>query len=165
MVILAFGIYEAVQVINNWGEGENHGTLSLKEQRLADPNLLYFSSWWAGLCGNEKNEQGGCYSELYLYSDGKLIKMSGFIKYNEENGREPDPDIQKQLSSSTMERIEKTIRDSGVMEKDCPPQTIMDAGWDYQINLDGVKKSFHNPPRDCRDIFDAVDNIINPSTE
>lgn len=136
-----------------------------KEQRLADPNLLYFSSWWAGLCANEKHETGGCYSELYLYSDGQFIKMSGFIKYDEESGREENPNIQKQFSSSTVEQIKKIIRDYGVMTKNCPPENIMDAGWDYQINLDGIKKSFHNPPQNCRDTFNAIDDILDPPIE
>jgi hypothetical protein len=131
-----------------------------QEVLLADPNLLYASMWWAGMCSNKKNEAGGCYHELYLYSDGKFVKMSGFIKYNEESGREPDPSVQKRFSSSTVEQIKKTIRESGVMAKDCPPQEIMDVGWDYQINLDGVKKSFHNPPDDCKATFEFIDGVI-----
>jgi len=136
-----------------------------KDQRLADPNLLYFSSWWAGLCANEKHEQGGCYRELYLYSDGEYIKMSGFVKYNEEDGKEEDSNVQNQLSSLAIEKIKTMIRDSGIMASDCPTGQIMDAGWDYQINLDGVKKSFHNPPEICRDTFNVIDDTLDMPIE
>lgn len=132
-----------------------------KDQRLADPDLLYASMNWAGLCVNEKQERGGCYGELYLYSDGDFIKKVGFIKYDEENGGEENPGVRKQLSSDSIEQVEKIISDSVVMQKDCPPQDIMDAGWDYQINFDGVKKSFHNPPKECLDIFNQIDEKIN----
>jgi len=136
-----------------------------KDQRLADPNLLYFSSWWAGLCANENHEQGGCYKELYLYSDGKFIKMSGFVKYNEGSGKEEDPSAQEQLSPAAVEKIKKMIRDSGVMVGDCPAGQIMDAGWNYQINLDGVKKSFRNPSENCQDTFSVIDDTLDRPME
>ena len=51
------------------------------------------------------------------------------------------------------------------MKKECSPDTIMDAGWDYDINLDDVEQSFHNPPDDCRSVLDAIDKTIIPVTE
>ena len=138
---------------------------STKDQRLADPNLLYFSSWWSGLCSNEKHESGGCYRELYLYSDGEYIRMSGFIKYNEESGREEDPSVQDKLSLAAVDKIKGMIRESGVMTKDCPAGQIMDAGWDYQINLDGMKKLFHNPQDNCLDAFNVIDDTLDMPIE
>lgn len=131
------------------------------DSRLEDPNLLYASFWWAGLCSNEKHESGGCYAQAYLYSDGKFIKISGFVKYNENDLKIEPPPIETKLEADIIIQITKIIKDSGIMTNNCFPQTIMDVGWDYQINLDGVKKSFHNPPEECKNIFDEIDNIIN----
>lgn len=224
VVILSVGIYITFQIINDWGEGEPHGSQTVrnciasvlgnkpqcsddngqleetyinglylgvvtsvpgacwsnpatnldcqpyikkltKEQRLTDPNLLYASTYWAGLCSNDKGEGGGCYDELYLYSNGDFIRQSGFIKYNESSRKEENPIVQGQLSSAVFEQIIKKIKDSDVMTKECKPSMIMDVGWDHQIRLDGVKRSFHNVPTDCRDTFDEIDNIINAVAE
>lgn len=91
--------------------------------------------------------------------------MLGFVKYNEEDRREEEPNIQDQLSLAATEKIQKMIRDSRIMTKDCPMGQIMDAGWDYQINLDGVKKSFRNPPENCRDTFNAIDDTLDQPIE
>ncbi len=128
--------------------------------RLDDLDLVYASQYWAGLCGNEKGDTGGCYTEMYLYGSGKFVKESGFIHYS-DNKRDIDPTVERNLTAVLVQQIINKIKDSGVMEKDCPPGTIMDAGWDFQIDIDGVKRSFHNPPPDCRDTFDEVDNLIN----
>lgn len=129
-----------------------------RDQRLADPNLIYASSWWSGLCGNEKGDTGGCYSDMYLYSTGKFIKDAGFVNYDSK--KEANPTIEIDFTATIVEQIINKIRDSGIMEKNCPSSNIMDAGWDYQVNIDGVKKSFSNPPSDCRDAFDKVDDLI-----
>jgi hypothetical protein len=131
---------------------------STKEERLADPNLLYASSSWAGLCSNDKQERGGCYTDIYLYSNGNLVRDSGFVPYDGE--RQANPVSELEVESAMMSKILEKINNSRIMEKDCPPNLIMDAGWDYEINLDGVKKSFHNPPDDCQEIFFYIDNII-----
>jgi len=132
--------------------------------RLDDPALVYASRYWAGLCGNGKGEMGGCYNELYLYNTGKFVSASGFI--SEKTGKKNDSTAEKDFSVAAVDRIVKKIKDSGIMKKDCPDQEIMDAGWDYQITISGVKKSFHNPPSDCRDIFNQIDsfisNVVNP---
>ena len=134
-------------------------SMTPKEAYLADPKLLYASSWWAGLCGNEKHESGGCYSDFYLFSDGKLVKNSGFFLY--DSGKEQDKlATEVKIDAARLSQIAEKINTSGIMEKDCPPQRIMDVGWDYEINTGGVKKSFHNPPVECRDIFNGIDNLL-----
>ena len=133
-------------------------TQTIKEQRLADPGLLYFSSLWGGLCSNEAGESGGCYTEMYLFGSGKFFKESGFLRYGGDD--DINPTIERDFTPSIVGQITNKIKDSGVMGKDCPSSTIMDAGWDYQVNIDGVKKLFSNPLSDCRDIFDEVDNLI-----
>jgi hypothetical protein len=141
-----------------WGckKGENTQHPNL----LEDPNLLYASTFWSGMCRNEKGERGGCYTEIYFYSDGKLVKYSDFIS---SNGRENNnPPSETQLGLEAVSEVVKQIKDSMIMTKDCPSRQIMDAGWDYQINLDGVKKSFHNPPDECRSTFESIDGIIDP---
>ena len=138
---------------------------TLKKQRLADPNLLYYSSWWSGMCTNEKHEVGGCYTESYLYSNGSLIKQGGFVKYNEANNAENGSVTERQLSQAEMSDVKNVIETSDITTKDCPPEGIMDIGYDYQINLNNIKRSFHNPPKICRDIFDNIDSTINSSTK
>ena len=46
------------------------------------------------------------------------------------------------------------------MTKNCSSDSIMDAGWDYQITIDGIKKSFHNPSKDCMVIFDKLEGLL-----
>lgn len=126
--------------------------------RLADPNLLYSSSSTAGLCA-KGNKQGGCYANTYLYIDGRLLKNSGFYNYDSKNREDSQP-IQIQINSAVTSQINKKINDSNIMNKDCPNGQIMDAGWDYQINFNGVKKTFHNVYGDCKKVFDDIDQLI-----
>lgn len=121
--------------------------------RLDDSDLVYASQYWAGLC-SRGNEEGDCYDEIYLYNSGKFIKEAGFVTSG--NKREIDPTVEKNLGVTMVNQIIKKIKDSGVMAKDCPPREIMDAGWDYQITIDKVKKSFRNPSLDCQDVFDSA---------
>lgn len=131
------------------------------EQRLADPKLLYAAMTSAGLCANEKHDQGGCYNNAYLYLDGRLVKDSGFIPYNGQ--REDNQPTQVQISNTVMSQISKKINDSNIMNKDCPDGQIMDAGWDYQLNFNGVKKTFHDVYGDCKKVFDDIDKLIKPA--
>lgn len=134
----------------------------IKTERLKDPNLLYTSTYWAGLCRNSKGERGGCYTERYLYSNGEYVEENGWIGLNNKTKIQP---VDKWLEGTTVREVRKQIEESGLMAKDCLSQEIMDAGWDYQINLDGVKKSFHNPPEECKNIFDNIDQIIDSAKQ
>lgn len=126
---------------------------------LDDPDLVYASKLWAGICGNGKGEVGGCHGERYLYKDGRFTIESGFI--SQKNVREDNPIIVKNLGINAVNKVIKKIKDSGVLSKSCLPGMINDAGWDYQITIDGKKNSFHNIASDCRDTFDQVDNLLN----
>lgn len=127
-------------------------------QHLADPHLFYAKMTSSGLCSNENHEPGGCYSDTYLYIDGKLVKDSGFIPYTGK--KIVNPSTQIQISSITISQINKKITDSNIMDKNCPDGQIMDAGWDYQLNFNGVKKTFHDVYGDCKKIFDEIDLLI-----
>jgi len=129
--------------------------------KLNDPNLFYAAKWWAGLCSNEKDEPGGCYSESYLYNDGKFEEIIGFVKYDGSPVAMTQPPIQKQLDAAELKRIKEIIENSGLMTKNCPAQEISDAGWDYQVTLNGKKISLHNPPLECRNVFDGISQLIN----
>lgn len=126
--------------------------------KLDDPNLVYAYKFWGGLCSNGKGEEGGCYFETYLYNTGKVVKESGFVSY--EDKREVNPTIEKDLGTALVDKIIKKIKDSEIMAKDCPPNQVMDAGWDYQININGVKKSFRNPPAACKEVFDQINDLL-----
>lgn len=132
-----------------------------KQARLEDPELLYASLTSFDLCGNGQGQQGGCYTELYLYQDGKFEKLSGFVTFDNPRQRDEKPAVEKQLGQKFADTIASEIKKSGLMLKDCPPQMIMDAGWDYKINLDGEKTGYHNPPKVCQDEFDKIDKLIN----
>ena len=139
---------------------KDYVTLDTKNiSKLNDPNLIYSSKYWEGLCANEKGEGGGCYSELYFYNNGKLITKSGFT--NQKTGENSDSTIEKDLGVVTVNQFIKSIKDSRIMSKNCPAGEIMDAGWDYQVSIEGVKKTFHNIASDCRVVFDNADKFLN----
>lgn len=167
IIILAIGIKITFQMVNNRVEGEKQQIIDRqkisREQRLVEPDLLYFSSSWSGMCTNDKGERGGCYTEIFLYSSGKFIKESGWEGENKK--KEIQPTVEQYFVDEIMDDITRTIRTSGVLAKDCPPRQIMDAGWDYQINLDGVIKFFHNPLQECKDIFDNIEQIIDSTNQ
>lgn len=128
-----------------------------RDVRLADPDLLYASSSSSGLCRNEKGEEGGCGFSSYLYASGTLAEET---TWSGVDGSETISPSERQVSEDVVNQITKELRDSGIMNKDCPEQLIMDAGWSYQVTMDGVTKSFDNPPQECQDIFDKADAII-----
>ena len=129
-----------------------------KETRLEDPELLYASFFSSGLCQNDKGEDGGCYSNDYLYRSGKFIGESGWQGIAKVDVR---PTVEKQFSQEVMDRIIKQIRDSGIMAMSCPSQLIMDAWWTYQINIDGAKKTFEtSPPENCQAELNKIDELI-----
>jgi hypothetical protein len=161
--IIKFGdqSIEVVMIKPDWLMVKGSVTLRVltpKEALLADPSLLYVSESWAGLCSKD-GKSGGCYDGTYFFNTGRFVELSGFTVYN--SPEEPNSTIDKNLGTTAVQQVVKEIKDSGVMTKDCPPDTIMDAGWDYQVKIDGVKKDFHNPPSACRDTFDQIDNLLN----
>ncbi len=131
-----------------------------KSQRLADPDLLYFSSYWYLYSNeNDQHEIGLYIVENYLYFSGRLLRETR-LEGMADTG-DIDKSIEIKLESDSVSNIEKQIRDSGLITKDCPKGAIFDGtSFEYQINFDGVKKSFHNPPEDCRAIFDSIDDAI-----
>ncbi|MCX6739455.1 MAG: hypothetical protein NT098_05435 [Candidatus Parcubacteria bacterium] len=134
-------------------------TPSAFEMALADPNLLYAYSSWSGMCRSEINrEEGGCHSEAYLYDSGKYVS-TGFWE-GMGNKKIESPRVEKQLSKVAMDGILTKMRDSGIMDKECPDNMTVDAGWDYQLQLDGKKKRFINRPVECQKILDEIGKII-----
>lgn len=134
-----------------------------KDSRLADPSLLFASLSGSGMCRNKEGEVGGCHTYTFLYHSGKFISESAWQGLN--NKSEVFPTIKKRLSQGEMDKIIQKIRESGVMEKNCPAQLIMDASFFYQINLDGTKKVFaESPPEDCRKILSGIDTSIDSAT-
>ena len=87
---------------------KDYVTLDTKNiSKLNDPNLIYSSKYWEGLCANEKGEGGGCYSELYFYNNGKLITKSGFT--NQKTGENSDSTIEKDLGVVTVNQFIKSM--------------------------------------------------------
>ena len=117
-----------------------------RDLRLTDPDLFYAASSWSGMCSNEKGEEGGCIDYFYLYNSGKFIHE---FEWQGSDGRISTSSSEKMLGEKAVAEIVKQIKDAKLLTRDCPALEIMDAGWSYRINLDGVKKSFDNPPEDC----------------
>lgn len=153
ILLIGFTIYRA----------DNSHIIETKQEakttKLDNPDLVYASTFWAGLCGNGKGEVGGCYGARYLYKTGRFTIESGFI--SEKDVREDNPIIEKDLGIDAVNQVIKKIKDSGVLLKSCPPGMINDVGWDQQVTINGVKNSFHNIASGCRDTFDQIDNLLN----
>jgi hypothetical protein len=129
------------------------------ELMLADPHVLYASSFWSGMCfSSVTKEEGGCSSETYLYDTGKYVFTSHWEGLG--NKRVDQPRTEKELGKEVVDRIIENIRDSKIMSKECPNNMTMDAGWDYQLQFDGQKKRFINRPAECQPTLDAIDKII-----
>jgi len=124
---------------------------------LDDPTLLYASEYWVGDC-RKNDREGGCYRNIYLYNTGRIIIESGFTA---KDIKEIDPTIKKDSGLIIINKITNEIKNSGILTKDCLSDTIVDVGWEHQINLDGVKKYFNNASSDCKDVFDRLDAMVN----
>jgi len=127
--------------------------------RLNDPGLAYAYQFSSGFCNNGEGEQGGCYAYMYLYDSGKFVKESGFVR--SDDTVDVHPTIERDFSGPIAEGIIDKIRRTGVLGKNCPETPIEDADYFYQVNIDGVKKSFSNPPPDCKYDLDSVLDLIN----
>lgn len=137
-------------------DGTGSRTENGTEDVIDQTDLLYSSTSWAGLCGKD-GKDGGCAWETYLYTTGKVLDVSVFQEWE---GKKDETRNEKQLTPEQVDAVIKKIKDSGIMDKKCEMGTIMDAGWDYKIILDGKEKTFRNPPDDCNKIFNELDKLI-----
>jgi len=126
---------------------------------LNDPNLLYAKRALIGLCRTKSGDGGSCHFNTYLYSSGKLIIESGELAV-EPGGEKATayPTVQKELDKNLMGRITEQIRSSGIMNKSCEAELVMDYYVDYFINLDGIKKKVRFPG--CESEFREIDKLI-----
>lgn len=136
---------------------------SIKETRLNDPDLLFAEIYSAGLCGDGKGNQGGCYRERYLFRSGELVDESGFFPLNGE--KKVNPTKKTQINPAGMVKIIQTIKESGLLKENCPPALLMDVTKEYLINLDGNRKVFPaSPPEICLDKFQSIETVIDSLT-
>lgn len=126
-----------------------------------EEGLFYSSKMFAGLCRGKNGEDAGCYFELYLYRDGRFNKKVGFVYY-EDRRRENEPTIEKQFDQKFIDSIIKKLTDANLQVKNCIPQRIMDAGWDYEINLTGRPVLFRDPPEQCKAVFEEINKLLDP---
>ena len=73
------------------------------------------------------------------------------------------PTIKKKLDKNVIDSVIKQIRDSGIMNKPCEAEMVMDYYVNYFINLDGVKKEAQFPG--CESEFNAIDKFINAAAD
>ena len=165
ILILAAFVLLIIVLANLPGERNKTTTDNTpKDSRLADPDLLYASFSDSGLCSNDKGEEGGCYTYIFLYQSGKYIYESGWQGRNDK--KEISPTIEKQLDQDMIDKIIKQIKDTDIMNKNCPSILNQDAWFTYQLNLDGVKKFFKaSPIYECQKKFWEIDILINSMAE
>jgi hypothetical protein len=140
-----------------------NGPTITRAERLADHDLLYAYMSSSGMCGNDRGERGGCYTEYYLYSSGKLDKEMGW--FGENGTKSIFPTEERQVATTTVDQIKTTLKNSGILTLDCPAQEIMDADFDYFANIDGTKKEFHNPPKTCGTTLENIERTLREITE
>ncbi|MFA6447224.1 MAG: hypothetical protein WCW31_03130 [Patescibacteria group bacterium] len=132
--------------------------MSPRDQRLADPGLLYASINSYSMCSNDQGQGGACTSETFLFSSGKMIGVSTFDRGGDNVSK---TETTKDLGKATADKIAKQLIDSKVLTDDCSGMQVYDASWSYQVNLNGVMKEFDNPPQTCTAKFDKIDKLIN----
>ena len=127
----------------------------VEDSKLNDPNLLLARRTWAGLCTNNEGEGGSCYNHTYLYSLGELVTESGW-----SNGEKSItyPTVQGKLDKNLMGQVLKQIRDSGILNKECPAELVTDYNTTYFINLDNIKKEIEFPG--CKSELNKIDKLI-----
>ena len=92
---------------------------------------------------------------------GEYILESSESVISEEAGAEKTithPTTRRELSEGAMDGIFSKIRDSGIMEKTCEAEMVLDYYVDYFINLDGIQKEIRFPG--CEPEFNAIDGLI-----
>jgi hypothetical protein len=142
---------------NNLGKTSGTDTTKL-DARINDADLLYASLTWAGLCSNENNEPGGCFTKEFLSTSGKLVKEYEFVP---AKGGEAKKATQKILiAPADVAAIKQEIKDSNIMSAVCNESEIMDAGFEYVITLEGTQKIFNNPIESCKKTFDILDGMV-----
>lgn len=124
-----------------------------------DPDLLYSTRTTIGLCRTKSGDGGTCYAKTSLYFSGKLItERSEVVLSPDGEKRVAYPAVEKTLNKNTMDRIIKQIRDSGIMNKSCEAEMIMDYYVSYFISLDGTIKEARFPG--CKSEFNEIDELI-----
>ena len=128
---------------------------------LNDPDLLYAKKSFIGFCRTKSGDGGSCRFSTYLYKSGEYILESSESVISEEAGAEKTithPTTRRELSEGAMDGIFSKIRDSGIMEKTCEAEMVLDYYVDYFINLDGIQKEIRFPG--CEPEFNAIDGLI-----
>lgn len=130
-----------------------------------DPDLLYGKRVLAGICRTKYGSGGSCHFNTYLYKSGKLLLESGELAmepYGEK--RTIFPTEEKTLDTLAVDEIIERIRSSGVMDKSCETdEMINDYYVDYVFNLDGIKKEIQFPG--CERELDEIDKLINVAAD
>lgn len=140
-------------------------TGSGEDSTFDDPDLLYGKRALAGMCRTKYGSGGSCHFNTYLYKSGKLVLESGELAmepYGEK--RTIFPTEEKTLDKIAVDKIIEYIRSSGVMDKSCETnEMINDYYTDYFFNLDGVKKEIQFPG--CERELDEIDELINVAAD
>jgi len=126
---------------------------------LNDPDLLYAKRALIGLCRTKSGNGGSCHFNTYLYSSGKLVIESGELAMGPD-GEESTayPTVEKELDKELMERITLQIRNSGIMDKSCEAEMVMDYYVNYFVQFDGATKEARFPG--CEAEFNEIDKLI-----
>jgi hypothetical protein len=86
-----------------------------------------------------------CHQSTKLYYSGKLV-LAG------------EKELQKQLSQEIINDLIKKIKVTGVMDKDCSSQMVLDYGATYKLNIDGQGKTIQFPG--CEEELREIEKLI-----
>lgn len=130
----------------------------IEDSKLNDPDLLLAWRTWSGLCTNNEGEGGSCWNYTYLYSSGDLNNESGWSDGEKSLTYSA---VQRKLDKNIMSQVIKQIRDSGILNKECPVEPVTDYNTTYLINLDNTTREIEFPG--CESELNEIDRIIKAS--
>lgn len=150
-----------ISLTNEWGyEKVFLSRIKQSDTVPGDRDLLYSARTTIGLCRTKSGDGGGtCYSKTSLYFSGKLVTEGSEVVIGEDGEKRVTyPTTEKMLDKTSMDKIIKQIRDSGVLTKPCKAELVMDLYVNYFINLDGIKKEIKFPG--CEAELNAINKLI-----
>lgn len=117
---------------------------SLHDETFVTPSdqllLKKYSSW--GPCPPQADS---CYEKLEIYFSGKTVVDTGSKKYTT-------------VSSTTIQNIQNFIQTSGIMNKVCPNDLILDYSATYTFYQSGKEKVVNFPG--CEDDLSNLEKLL-----
>lgn len=122
-------------------ETQTTTTSSTPKDKAANDVVIFYKTESWGPC-----PQGEvCTQSTMLFSSGTFIQ-------------EGSKNIQKKLPRETVDKVKSKIESSGIMDKDCPAQGVIDYYATYQLVVGHQVKTIQFPG--CEDILKEIEQLI-----